>query len=87
LLQGRVPRQFDWEYQKQAPYAEPMRGMYAERGIAWKDYPEMTAFCAGVGVAGLSQVNHLSEEENCELFSCRDVPRLIELLLIGLSRI
>jgi hypothetical protein len=87
LLQSRVPRQFDWEYQKQAPYAEPMRGMYAERGIAWKDYPEMAAFCAGVGVAGLSQVNHLSEEENCELFSCRDVPRLIELLLIGLSRI
>ena len=88
LLQGRVPREFTWEYQKQAPHAEPMREMFAARGIVWKDYPEMAAFfCATVGVSGLSRVNRLSEEENRELFACRDVPRLIELLLIGLSRI
>jgi hypothetical protein len=87
LLQGRIPNEFTWDFQNQAPHSDRLRGLFAEHGIAWKDYREMADFCAGVGVGGLSQVNHLSEEENRELFCCRDVPRLIELLLIGLSRI
>ena len=40
-----------------------------------------------LGWTAFRRVNRLSEDENCELFYCRDVPRLIELLLIGLSRI
>ena len=86
LLQGRIPIEFSWDYQKQAPHSNRLRDMFAEHGIAWTGYPDMAAFCATVGVSGLSRVNRLSEEENRELFYCRDVPRLIELLLIGLSR-
>jgi hypothetical protein len=86
LLQGRIPREFSWDYQKQAPQSEALRGLYAERGIQWKDYPEMAAFCAAVGINGVSRGNGLSDEENRELFYCREVPRLIELLLIGLAR-
>ena len=86
LLQGRIPREFSWDYQKQAPHSEALRGLLAEHGMAWKDYPEMAAFCAAVGVNGVSRVNGLSDEENRELFYCREVPRLIELLLIGLAR-
>ena len=40
--------------------------MFAQRGIAWQDYPDMAAFCASVGVSGLSRLNHLSEDENRE---------------------
>jgi hypothetical protein len=86
LLQGRVPSEFSWDYQKQAPQSDAMRELFEERGIQWKDYPEMADFCAAVGVNGVSRANGLSDEENRELFYCREVSRLIELLLIGLGR-
>ena len=86
LLQGRIPREFSWEYQKQPPHSETLRGLFTERGIQWKDYPEMANVCAAVGVKGVSRVNGLSDDENLELFYCREVPRLIELVLIGLTR-
>ena len=87
LLQGRVPKEFNWDYQKQAPHSDALRELFAERGLQWKDYREMADFfAAAVGVSGVSRVNRLSDEENRELFYCRDVSRLIELLLIGLGR-
>jgi hypothetical protein len=86
LLEGRVPQEFTWDYQKQAPHAEAMRGLYAQHGIEWLDYPQMAKIFADAGVAGLSRANHLSDDENRELFRCHDVPRLIELLLLGLTR-
>jgi hypothetical protein len=86
LLQDRVPREFTWGYQKEAPHSEALRGLYAQRGIEWQDYPEMAKAFATIGVAGLSELNHLSNDENREMFQCRDVPRLIELLLLGLTR-
>jgi hypothetical protein len=86
LLDGRVPQEFTWEFQKQAPHAEAMRELYVQQGIEWLDYPQMAKIFADIGVDGLSRTNHLSNEENRELFRCRDVPRLIELLLLGLTR-
>jgi SLOG cluster2/TIR domain len=86
LLEGRVPQEFTWNYQKQAPHAEAMRELYAQHGIEWLDYPQMAKTFADVGVAGLSRANHLSDDENRELFRCRDVPRVVELLLLGLTR-
>lgn len=86
LLNGRAPKEFSWDYQKQAPFSEEMRGIYSQQGILWQDYPELARICADIGVDGLSNVNHLSADENRELFSCRDVPRVIELLLLGLTR-
>jgi hypothetical protein len=86
LLEGRVPQEFTWDFQKQAPHAEAMRGLYVQHGIEWLDYPQMAKIFGDTGVAGLSRANHLSDDENRELFRCRDVPRLIELLLLGLMR-
>jgi hypothetical protein len=86
LLQGRSPSEFTWERQKQAPHAEAMRDNYAHYNVAWQSYEEMTDFCANIGVRGLSKMNHLSDAENLELFNCRDLPRLIELLIAGLTR-
>ena len=65
LLHYRVPREFSWEFQKQAPHAEAMRNLYIERGVEWLDYPDMAAIFAEFGPERSSaHVNHLSEEEN-----------------------
>jgi len=86
LLQGRTPKEFTWEFQRQAPHSEGMRNLYRQHNIPWRDYDEMAAMCKTTGVAGLSDFNHLSEDENRELFRTRDLPRLVELLLLGLTR-
>jgi hypothetical protein len=86
LLSGKAPPEFTWDYQKQAPHAEAMRALYEKQGVAWLDYPDMARIFKDAGVAGLSRANGLSEEENQELFRTRDLPRLIELLLLGLTR-
>jgi hypothetical protein len=81
-----VPPEFTWDFQKQAPHAEAMRELYAQRGIEWLDYPQMAKIFADVGVAGLARANNLSVEENRELFRCRDAPRLADLFVMGLAR-
>jgi hypothetical protein len=86
LIEGRTRNEFTWNYQKQAPHAEEMRLLYANRSVEWWDYPEMRQFVASTGIAGLSQANSLSEDENRELFRTRDLTRLVELLLLGLGR-
>jgi hypothetical protein len=86
LIEGRTRNEFTWDYQKQAPHAEEMRLLYTNRGVEWWDYPEMRQFIASQGVAGLSQANGLSEDENREFFRTRDLTRLVELLLLGLGR-
>jgi hypothetical protein len=86
LLQGRCPSEFTWERQKQAPHAEAMRDLYSQHNVVWQSYEEIGDVCANIGVRGLSQMNHLSDAENLELFNCRDLPRLIELLVAGLAR-
>jgi hypothetical protein len=86
LLQGRVPQEFTWEYQRQAPHAEAMLQLYKDQGIPWQSYEDLALICKGIGVAGLSRGNHLNEDENRELFRTRDIPRLVELLLLGLTR-
>ena len=85
LLKGVTPDQFTWDYQRQAPHAEAMKALYDQQKIAWESYEEMAAFFAGIGVDGLAAMNHLSKDENLELFECRSVPRIIELLLTGLT--
>jgi hypothetical protein len=53
---------------------EEVRMFLLERGID-----------STVGVSGLSRVNRLSEEENRELFYCRDVPRLAACFMDSLA--
>jgi hypothetical protein len=86
LLEGRVPHEFTWEYQRQAPHAEAMLQLYKDQGILWQSYEDLALICKCIGVAGLSRGNHLNEDENRELFRTRDIPRLVELLLLGLTR-
>jgi hypothetical protein len=87
LIEGRVRADFTWEFHRQAPQAEGMRRIYETRGPVWEDYPAMAKFFADLGVEGLASLNKLSVDENRELFRCRDVPRAIDLLLCGLTRL
>ena len=86
LLQGCVPINFSWEFHKQAPYAQEMLDLYAKRGDSWLDYADMSKIFATIGIAGLAANNGLTEAENFELFACRDVSRILELILTGLTR-
>jgi hypothetical protein len=86
LLEGRVPSAFTWDYQQRAPHAAGMRDIYVQQGLEWIDYPQLARTCADIGVAGLSKTNRLTAEENRELFRTRDVPRIVELLLAGMTR-
>ncbi len=63
-----------------------MRALYQSEGQPWEDYDEMTTYFKSVGIAGLAELNRLTEEENRELFVCRDVTRMVELILEGLAR-
>jgi hypothetical protein len=85
ILAGRHREEFTWEFQNAAPYSVEMRTLYEQYGPPWEDYDTMTEFFASVGVSGLSARNGLMEAENLELFQSRDVERIVELLLRGLT--
>lgn len=85
LLKGLPRPEFTWNYQKQAPHAEAMRALYDREGVTWHDYPEMTSYLSEIGIVGLSRLNGLTVDQNCELFQTRDLPRLVELLLVGMG--
>jgi hypothetical protein len=87
LLEGGAPARFTWEFHKQANHAEGMRALYEKQGVAWWDYPQMSEYVRGLGMAGLSAVNKLSVDENRELAATRDVDRIVELILEGLGRV
>jgi hypothetical protein len=87
LLEGRAAHRFAWDYQRQAPHSDAMRNLYAQYGVEWWDYPEMSDFVRQAGLAGLSSFNKLSADENRELLGTRDTDRIVELLIIGLERI
>jgi hypothetical protein len=87
LLEGRPRNEFTWDFQRAAPHADDMRALYDARGSAWEDYPAMAARFASAGVAEISARNGLSVAGNRELFVCRDVTRIVELLLEGLTSV
>jgi len=87
LLEGRPRPDFTWNYQKMAPNAEAMKAIYQSLDQPWEDYDETTAYFKKLGVSGLAEMNHLTPEENRELFACRDVTRMVELILEGLARL
>jgi hypothetical protein len=85
LLEGKKREDFTWKYQSAAPHSEAMRRLYSERGIAWEEYSAMADEFRTAGLTKLSECNHLSQEQNRELFVCRDIDRIVELLLEGLT--
>lgn len=84
LLEGRKREEFTWDYQKQAPHAEAMRALYESEEQPWDDYEDMAAYLKTIGVDGLAERNGLSAELNRELFTCRDIIRIVELVLAGI---
>lgn len=85
LLEGKDRPEATWEYQRCAPFSEEIRATYQRCGQEWWDYPDMVKLLRTTGVAGINPL--LSEQENRELFHTRDVSRIIELILAGLSRV
>ena len=86
LLEGRPRPEFTWDYQKAAPHAEGMRALYDAHGPTWEDYEQMASLFKSRGVEESAAKNRLTTDENRELFECRDVLRIVELLLVGLTR-
>jgi hypothetical protein len=85
LLEGNPRSEFTWEHQRAAPYSEGMRALYEKQAPAWEDYTEMTKLFKSLGVTELAARNCLTVEENRELFWTRDLVRVVELILKGLS--
>jgi hypothetical protein len=85
LLEGKDRPEATWDYQRRAPNAEAMRALYDQCGQAWWDYPEMVDLLRKTGPAGINPL--LTEAENRELFHTRNVSRMIELVLKGLSNL
>jgi hypothetical protein len=62
-----------------------MRALYDQCGQPWWDYPELVQLLRDIGPAGINPL--LSAEENRELFRTRNIARMVELILTGLSRV
>jgi hypothetical protein len=86
LLEGRNSEGLNWGFQKQAPHSEEMRALYTQHGLAWDDYADLAKCCRDIGVEGLSRVNGLTPDQNRELFACRHVTRIVDLILTGLGQ-
>lgn len=86
LLEGRARPDFTWNNQKDAPYAVEMRTIYDSEGVEFEDYDKISDWFRDFGVESLSRLNHLTCEENRELFCSRDIMRVTELILAGLAR-
>jgi hypothetical protein len=87
LLEGHERNEFTWEFQKAAPHSMAMRALYDRYGPPWEDYDSMASRFGTAGVSELAARNQLSVEENRELFQCRHVARIRELLLEGLTKL
>lgn len=85
LVEGRDRREATWDYQRRAPHSRAMRDLYDQCGQPWWDYPEMVQLLRDKGPVGINPL--LSADENRELFHTRNVTRMVELILIGLSRL
>jgi hypothetical protein len=85
LLEGRDRTEATWEYQRRAPNTQGMRDLYDRCGQHWWDYAEIVELLRSTGPAGINPL--LDAQENRELFHTRNVSRMVELILIGLSRL
>ena len=84
LLQGRDRVEATWDYQKRAPFAPEMRLLYEQRSLRWMDYPDIAALLREKGMKGINPL--LDESQQAELFEAVDPFRMVELVLMGLSR-
>ncbi|TLD71690.1 toll/interleukin-1 receptor domain-containing protein [Phragmitibacter flavus] len=85
LLRGENREEATWDYQKRAPFADEMKALYQKHGVPWLDYPEIVALIRDKGLSGINPL--LTTEEHTELFETIDQGRIIEIVLLGLSRL
>jgi hypothetical protein len=85
LVHGKDRDEATWEYQKRAPFASEMKALYEQRGVDWVGYPEMISLLRQHGLKGINPL--LDEREQEELFETVDPRRMVELVLLGLSRL
>ena len=84
LLRGHVPEAATWEFQSRSPLmAELHRDWIRPGGEVL--YARTVKVFHDAGPAGCN--NGLSAADNDELFQCRHAPRIIELIVTGLSRL
>ena len=62
-----------------------IQSLYDQCGQSWWDYPQMVDLLSKTGPAGINPL--LTEDENRELFGTRNIARMIELILKGLSNL
>ena len=85
LIRGKDREEGTWDYQKRAPFAPEMRALYEQRGIGWMDYPAIVSVFRNKGVEGIN--SSLGRDEQEELFETVDPYRMVELVLLGMSRV
>ena len=85
LIRGKDREEATWDYQKRAPFAPEMRALYEQRGIGWMDYPAIVSVFRDKGVEGINP--SLGRDEQEELFETVDPYRMVELVLLGMSRV
>lgn len=84
LLRGRTPAEATWAFHRRSPMAAELHGRFlAPAGEAL--WGEVVADFHRAGWVG--SANGLTEAEADELFECRYVPRIVELVALGLSRV
>jgi hypothetical protein len=87
-LKGKTPEAFTEAFQAQEPLykaiAERYRADAADKKTTPIDYAGELQFLQAKGVAGLN--NGLSEDENEILFTSRNLPEIVYLLLKGLTQ-
>ena len=62
-----------------------MRALYEQRGIEWIDYPAIVSLLREKGAEGINPSLRSDEQE--ELFETVDPYRMVELILLGMSRV
>ncbi len=85
IIEGRDRHEATWDFQKSAPHSEALKQIYAERGLNWETYEEITDYLRNKGITGINPL--LTEAENRELHHTIDLIRMVELVIGNMSKI
>jgi hypothetical protein len=84
VLAGKDREEMTWAYHQRVPHVAAARQLYEQRDGGFLDYPEMLAFLRERGSDGLH--NGLDLDHNRELWTTRDLDRIVALVIEGLTR-
>lgn len=84
VIDGVDRHELAWEFQRRAPHSDSLRELYEHRG-GWVDHASLPDTLRRHGLRGLNRL--LTERDHRELATTRDVNRIVELILVGLSNL